>query len=333
MKDMFTVTFYMRKPGFGFSIERVFLDIARALPEDIKASFCYNKYESAGLFRRLYDLCRAPLHQGDINHITGDIHFVSYCLKKQRTVITIHDTGMHSRDSGVRSWLYWLFWLRLPAWSCKVIVAISEATRDDIIRLLPDVADKVRVIPDPVSSEFRPSPKAFNLVRPRILHIGAAKNKNLERHVAALRGMPCELVVIGRLSDQQVQMLNVSGVSYMSFHSLTNNEVVEQYRLADIVLFASTFEGFGLPIAEGQAVGRPVITSNLAPMSEVASGAACLVDPFDTASIRAGIEKVIADEEYRNLLVLRGFENAKRFEARKVAEQYAALYRELMETA
>jgi glycosyltransferase involved in cell wall biosynthesis len=84
-----------------------------------------------------------------------------------------------------------------------------------------------------------------------------------------------------------------------------------------------------LPIVEGQAVGRPVVTSNCSSMAEVAGDSACLVDPLDVASIRAGVARVCGDADYRAELVRRGFENVKRFSARAVAEQYAALYREV----
>ena len=74
-------------------------------------------------------------------------------------------------------------------------------------------------------------------------------------------------------------------------------------------------------------VGRPVVTSNLWSMPEVAGNAACLVDPLDVASIRAGICRVIQDSAYRERLVEAGFENVKRFQVETIAAQYANLYR------
>ena len=97
----------------------------------------------------------------------------------------------------------------------------------------------------------------------------------------------------------------------------------------DLLVFVSTYEGFGLPILEAQATGRPVITSNVLSMPEVAGDSACLVDPFDVSSIRKGILKVINDPAYREKLIKRGFENVKRFQPDKIAEQYADIYRGL----
>jgi glycosyltransferase involved in cell wall biosynthesis len=81
-----------------------------------------------------------------------------------------------------------------------------------------------------------------------------------------------------------------------------------------------------MPILEAQATGRPVVTSNILSMPWVAGEAACLVDPFDTASIRGGLTRVMGDPSYRAALVALGFENVKRFSAEEIARQYLELY-------
>jgi glycosyltransferase involved in cell wall biosynthesis len=96
-----------------------------------------------------------------------------------------------------------------------------------------------------------------------------------------------------------------------------------------MVVFASTYEGFGLPIVEANATGRPVVTSNIFSMPEVAGDAGCFVDPFDASSIRAGIVRVVEDEAYRQGLIKKGFKNVKRFRADAIAHQYAELYNDL----
>ncbi|MEQ1645731.1 MAG: glycosyltransferase, partial [Pyrinomonadaceae bacterium] len=86
------------------------------------------------------------------------------------------------------------------------------------------------------------------------------------------------------------------------------------------------YEGFGLPIIEAQAMRVPVVTSDLPPMKSVAADAAILVDPYDVASIRAGILSVIANASLRHDLALRGLDNIKRFKSSEIAAQYADLY-------
>jgi glycosyltransferase involved in cell wall biosynthesis len=82
-----------------------------------------------------------------------------------------------------------------------------------------------------------------------------------------------------------------------------------------------------MPIIEGNAVGRCVITSSIPPMTEVASDAACFVNPYDIASIEKGFQKIILDTEYRKQLIENGRENIERFQPENSAEQYIRLYK------
>jgi glycosyltransferase involved in cell wall biosynthesis len=112
-------------------------------------------------------------------------------------------------------------------------------------------------------------------------------------------------------------------------NNLSISDLISVYKSIDILYFASTYEGFGMPIIEANAVGRPVITSNVYSMPEVAGNAACLVDPLNINDIKNGILRILDDKIYRDKLVLNGFINAKRFDASTIAEQYAKIYREM----
>ena len=119
-------------------------------------------------------------------------------------------------------------------------------------------------------------------------------------------------------------------VEFSTVANISDQEIIEKYKQSDIVILASTYEGFGLPIIEANAVGRPVITGNILSMPEVAGNAACLVNPFDVESIRTGIFRLIQDTAYREELVQNGFKNVERFKPEAIAMQYLALYRELL---
>jgi glycosyltransferase involved in cell wall biosynthesis len=110
---------------------------------------------------------------------------------------------------------------------------------------------------------------------------------------------------------------------------LTDGELVAAYQRCDMVVFASLYEGFGLPILEAQAIGRPVITSNFGAMREAAGDGALLVDPYSVDEIRAAILRIKNEPALREELVCKGRENVERFRAPVVAARYAELYRQI----
>ena len=322
------IVHYLRHPQPGiFSIERLHEDVRAALPSDCQARTWTCRHPSTGLWPRLRDAWAARKAQGDVNHVTGDTHYLTYFLSRRRTVLTVHDLVSLGRLRGVKRWLLWLLWYWLPVRRSQVVVTISEATRSALLDSVRCDPAKVVVIHNPVSAEFQPVRGAFDATHPRILHIGITPNKNLERVAQALAGIDCTLVVIGPLSAEQSAMLVHQGIAFENHSNLSRAELLDQYIRCDLLLFASTYEGFGLPIIEAQAVGRPVVTSDLAPMPEAAGGAACLVDPYDVASIRQGVLRVMGDAAYRDDLVARGWANVERFRADRVAARYAQLYR------
>jgi glycosyltransferase involved in cell wall biosynthesis len=282
-----------------------------------------------GIWSRWVNVREAARHQGPINHITGDVHYLAVGLDPRRTLLTIHDCASLERLRGVRLAVFKLFWFTLPIRRAALVTVISESTRQELLRLVRCDAAKIRVVMNCVADEFLPVPKRFNDAQPEILHLGTATNKNLERLVAALTGLPCRLHILGKLSAAQKTVLQQSGLAYVNTPRATDLELVTAFQSCDLVAFASTYEGFGLPIVEANATGRPVVTSHILSMPEVAGDAACLVDPFDVGSIRNGILKVWHDSNYRQSLVAAGFENVKRFRTKHIAAQYAALYAEM----
>ena len=324
------ITHYLRQPRPGVhSLERLYEDVRATLPPDCDARVWTCRHPSTGLLPRLRDAWSARKAQGDVNHVTGDTHYLAIFLDRKRTMLTVPDLVSLERLRGVKRWLLWLLWYWLPVRRSQVVVTISEATRNALLDSVRCDPAKVEVIYCPVSEEFQHSPATFNAVHPRILHIGTNPNKNLGRVAQALAAINCTLVVIGHLSPEQAAMLAHHGITYESHYKLSRTELLDQYVRADLLLFASTYEGFGLPIIEAQAVGRPVVTSDLCSMPEAAGGAACLVDPYDVASIRQGVLRVIDDAAYRDDLVARGLVNVERFRAARIAARYAQLYRAL----
>jgi glycosyltransferase involved in cell wall biosynthesis len=227
-------------------------------------------------------------------------------------------------------WILRKAWLDWPIAHCSTVTAVSTATRDQIVALTGCSADKIVVIPTIISAAHVKAERTLNTDQPTVLHIGLAPQKNFERHVEALAGLRCRLRIVGELTPAHRRLLEHHGIDYVADHALDDAGMVRAYRDSDIVLFASLREGFGMPILEAQATGRVVVTSSLPPMADVSGGAACLVDPGDVASIRAGLERVIADAEWREQLIEAGFSNAARYSAATIAASYRDLYRRVL---
>ena len=138
--------------------------------------------------------------------------------------------------------------------------------------------------------------------------------------------LPCTLEIVGRIPDDHLALLKKNEIQFRQLSSLTEPEMADRFAESDMIIFPSLYEGFGLPILEGQKAGRAVLTSNISPMKEVAGEGACLVDPYDPDSIRAGIKKIIADGSYRDDIIKKGFENLRQYEVQQIADQYLKLY-------
>jgi glycosyltransferase involved in cell wall biosynthesis len=325
------IVYFHRKRTVGVhSIENLFENIRRALPKSLALEVKELKFRSRGFLKRLYISVEAALNQGDINHITGDIHFIALFLLRKRTVLTIHDLGFMKHPNPFARFLLKWIWIILPIKKSAAVTVISEATKEELLNYVSKrTLGRIRVIYNPIGEHFLPHPKAFNSSEPTILQIGTKYNKNLIRLIHSLSGIKCRLEIVGELPGSILQELQSHKINYVNFCDLSNEQILNCYKMADIVSFVSTMEGFGLPIIEANAIGRVVITSNLSSMPEIAGNAAHLVDPYDVISIREGFLRVINDSSYRERLIMNGFENRKRFEVTSIAQQYSALYESL----
>lgn len=325
------VVFFHRKPrpNFNFSVENLFKHVRTFLPPEVNWEVKEVSYFSQGFFKRLFITIEAALYQKDVNHVTGDINFIALGLKKRKTVLTILDVGFMKHPNHIARAILRYFWIIFPVKRSQVITTISEATRQEVLKHVKVDPSKIKVVYVPISASFTFEPKAFNKTEPTILQIGTKPNKNVARLVQALAGIPCRLEIIGEVNDGLQKQLVASGIKYHASKNLSNEEIVEKYRKADILSFVSTYEGFGMPIVEANAIGRVVVTSNILSMPEVAGDAGHLVDPFDVDSIRNGILRVVHDDEYRDSLIVKGLENCKRFDVRTIAGQYTEIYKSL----
>ena len=326
------VTHFQRRPRLtgNYSVESYFNSVRNALPQNIISTVAVSKYESSGIFKRLYNCAEAIFRQGDVNHITGDIHYINYFLQRKKNLLTVLDCGQLKFLTGLKFKIFLFFWFTLPAKRSNYITTISTATKEDLLRYIQFDPEKIKVIPVCISPAFKRFDKPFNKSKPRILQVGTAPNKNIERLLSALHGIPCELVIIGPVSAGMQKLAENNGVELILFEKkMSEEEVIAQYQMADIITLISTLEGFGMPIVEANTVGRVVITGNITSMPEVGGEAAHYADPFSVESMALGFKKIIADEAYREKLIENGYENCKRFSIESIAVLYADLYTDI----
>jgi glycosyltransferase involved in cell wall biosynthesis len=265
-----------------------------------------------------------------ILHVTGDVHYAAMFCARARAIVTVHDCVVLQRGHGFKRFVLWLLWFGLPLRLAAAITVISERTKSEVLRTIALPQHKVSFIPNFVNPAFAFSERPFAGARPRILHIGTTPNKNLARVVAALRGIPCVLVILGTLPADLEGDLKKHGVLYENHVGVDQETLSGLYRDADIISFPSTYEGFGMPIVEGQAVGRPVLTSDMEPMRSVSGpDGALLVNPHSTPAIRDGFIRLMNDAQLRARLITGGKDNSDRYTLESVAGAYLALYRQL----
>lgn len=286
---------------------------------------------SKGYLNRALILWEVWRNRGAINHITGDISFAALSLPNAKsTVITFHDFLFLNRRITTRTKLLRHFWLDLPLKRAQHITAVSWYTKQKLLELKPEIAsERIHVIHNPVHPIFTPRTTRPNNVVPKILLVGTNPNKNLDRIFSALEGLNCVVLVLGKLNESQAQRASGKAINYICIQDLNLQGVKEIYHQSDILLFASTDEGFGLPVIEAQACGVPVITSNTSSLPEVAGDAALFVNPYSIEEIRRSVIDLLGSQSLQNDLIVKGFQNARRFAVGNIRKQYLKLYKKI----
>ena len=321
--------FQRRQPANRYSVEGYFDRVRDHLGDTIAARKYSLRFLSRGFLRRLFNMLEARFQRSDINHITGDVHFLALALPGKRTVLTVLDCQVLERLTGWKHWIIKTFWYTLPIRRAKYITAISEETKRQVLALVDIPEDRITVIPVSISPLFRPCPREFNSVKPTILQVGTKANKNLHRVAEALKDISCQFEIIGPLSPADIEVLEQNGICYRSHTDLSDKDVVRLYQDSDLICFASTHEGFGMPIVEAQTIERICVTSNCSSMPEVAGQGAVFVDPFDVASIRDGILRAQNDAELREKVISAGKTNRQRFQPEQIAAAFQQLYKRI----
>ncbi|HKK61299.1 MAG TPA: glycosyltransferase family 1 protein [Bacteroidales bacterium] len=329
-KPLIDLVFRKSEPYFN-SIENVFNAVVPHLEQDFNINRIELPYRTTGV-RAMIKNYQFLKHasKGEVTHVTGHENYVVGAVKG-KAVLTLHDinsafTGASRRDRFINK-----YWFVRPVRKADYVTVISNFSANELKERYKVDPAKVQVVSNPVDDRVKYNKKIFNYDQPTILQVGTKKNKNLERVAEALSGVDkAKLLVLGKLSKKQLEMLNAFDVDFQNKFHVPYDEVLDLYKIADILMFPSLYEGFGMPILEAQATGRPVITSSEAAMPDTAGDGALMVDPRDVEAIRTAVQKLIKDAAYREEMVRKGRENTRKYSAEVIAKEYAEIYRRLI---
>ncbi|HTA43116.1 MAG TPA: glycosyltransferase family 1 protein [Bryobacteraceae bacterium] len=296
--------------------------------------------------------------RADVTHIP--FHRVPLLLPKPY-VVTIHDlSSLFYDDAKGALHAARAFRLRRGLNRAGGIIAVSGATQRDVMNLVPDAVDRIRLIynaPDPsfVRESGRHDVDARERARiferyqiryPFLLYAGSIRpQKNIPRLIeafavarAGLENHPkyreLRLIVIGdeisRHPDVRRAVIHSRVehcVRFLGFIPLETLRIFHE--LATAFVFPSLYEGFGLPPLEAMASGTPVIASAVSSLPEVVGGAAMLVNPENVFDIARGITEVLLDDALREELIIKGRRQAARFSWARTAAEVLRLYEDL----
>lgn len=228
------------------------------------------------------------------------------------------------------------------------IIAVSQATRRDLIDLLDIPPERIQTVAEGVSHEFRPLETAYvqpvlrrlGLSQPYVLAVGTLEpRKNYVRLLEAYaslrqRGVEARLVIAGgkgwlyepifrRLRELRLE-------DQVTFVRPPDRDLVALYNGAQALVYPSLYEGFGIPPLEAMACGIPVACSTSASLPEVVGDAACTFDPADAGDMAGVLERVLHDDRLRADLRSRGLQRAKGFTWDRAAAETQRVYREVL---
>jgi len=282
--------------------------------------------------------------------------FVSPLSSRCPTVVTIHDLSFTLFPEFFRgaNAVYLRWFTRIACQRAARIIAVSEHTRADVIRLYGVPADKVEAIPHGVDARFYPRPasevagfrRTHSLPEHFILFVGTLEpRKNLVKLIEAFSNLKSQLSerAGGRLSNLKLMLVGGKGWYYDQIFAaierfnlqdgvtwagyVPSDDLPLWYNAADAFAFPSRYEGFGMPLLEAMACGTPVVSSNASSLSEVAGNAALTVLPDDVNALADALHRALSDSALRQDLRAKGLARASTFTWEETARRTARAYR------
>lgn len=283
-------------------------------------------------------------------------HYVLPALTPCPSIVTIHDCihlvfPQYLQGRIARMYARAAFWNAVHR--ASRILTVSETSKNDILRFFPIPPEKVTVIYNAIADRFYHEPPVEEVAQVReryqlddrfVMYAGNVKpHKNLERLIDAFVLLhntagydDLKLLITGSEISKYATLRRAvhrynlhKHVRFLGYQSEQTLAVL--YRLADVFVFPSLYEGFGLPPLEAMASGTPVVVSNASSLPEVVGDAGVLVNPYDVTSIADGIRRVLDDSALRQELGTRGLARARSFSWKESVKRTHDIYQEIVQ--
>jgi len=265
---------------------------------------------------------------------------------KAPRIMTIHDLSFihhpYFFNKKSRLW-HWLQDITQQAQQAAAIVTVSQFTKKDISETLKIPPEKIAVIYPGVNPIFTSCQDVKNGSYPYILYLGTVEpRKNIEAIIEAFNLLKLnfnnfrdlKLVIAGKLGWLYQNVVKTYERSPYKKHILflgqvNNEQRISLYQGAEVFVYPSFFEGFGLPPLEAQACGCPVVSSNRTSLPEALGTSALLVDPWQVGDLANSIKSILINNNLKRRLVAAGRQNVQRFKWEQAAENLCDLFSQL----
>jgi glycosyltransferase involved in cell wall biosynthesis len=274
--------------------------------------------------------------------------FVLPPVRRAKTLVTVHDLSFirypQCADANLRAYLNKV--VPRSVYRADLVLADSQSTKDDLVELLGVDASRIEVVYPGVEERFRPIEdqahlqgvrERYNLPPRFILGLGTLQPRKNFIHLieafADLRFAICDLHLViaggkGWLYEEIFATVEQLGLEEkVIFPGFVADEHLPAiYNLADLFVFPSLYEGFGLPPLEALACGTPVITSDASSLPEVVGEAGLMVEATDVEALAEAMKQVLGDAALREGMIVKGMKQAKKFTWEKTAAKLLSLY-------
>lgn len=305
--------------------------------------FPYKKRLLKRINQRYFQYC-AKHEDYQLLHCTTDDPMYSYVDVSVPVVATFHDfiAEKYFRDQVVNRTGFisegWLNERREMIRRASRIVCVSENTKEDLLRYYPDTDPNKLVV---IYHGYTLSDESYmdNRWGKYILYVGArADYKNFHRFVEAvspiLRQRDLKLICTGKAFNvEESAWLAEQAIADRTVQMFVDEQTLRSlYHHAQLFVYPSLYEGFGIPLLEAMANGCPMAISNASCFPEVAGDAAAYFDPTDVQSMQTMIDNVLGNEQYRTKMIARGKERVKKYSWEEAAAELANVYKQVLTT-